>query len=251
MRVAFFGLGAMGAPMAARLAAAGFAVVPFDPDEQARARWMRKHPAAHFELAEAAVVVTCVTNERALEALAVGTLLPALPAGALCIDHTTTSATLARRLASLFEERGAAFADAPVSGGPEGAAQGALVAMVGGREASVAKARRYLSTYASRIVHLGGPGSGQTAKMANQIAIAGTVRGLAEAIALARGGGLDVAALLDALAAGTAASVQLARTRAAWTDGTVEFADAFEWLGKDLALAAEDAASRGVTLPLV
>jgi 3-hydroxyisobutyrate dehydrogenase len=235
--VAFVGLGAMGAPMAARLAGAGIGVAGFDRDAAAQARWRAAHAAEAFALDECECVITCVTDEAALTALAPG-LLEALPAGALWIDHTTTCAATAERLARDCAAADAHFVDAPVSGGPDGAAAGGLVVMAGGVDVDVARARPLLAAYAARVVHLGPPGSGQLAKLANQVAIAGTVRGLAEAVTLARAGGLDVAALLDALSGGTAASRQLERTRGAWLAGAA-FDEACAWLAKDLALALD------------
>ncbi len=238
----------MGAPMAARLAGTGAAVAPFERDPAALARWRESHAGGGFGVPEADVVVTCVTDEAAFAALA-PQVLGELSRGALWIDHTTASPATARELAERCADAGAGFVDAPVSGGPEGAASGALVVMAGGDAVDVARARPVLDAYAARIVHLGPPGSGQLAKLANQVAIAGTVRGLAEAVALARAGGVGVAALLDALGGGTAASRQLQRTRERWIAGDA-FEDAFSWLAKDLALALDAAERLGAPLPV-
>jgi 3-hydroxyisobutyrate dehydrogenase-like beta-hydroxyacid dehydrogenase len=247
MRIAFFGLGAMGTPMARRLADTGHAVAPFDVNAGALARWRAAGAGPSFSVADAAVVVTCVTDEGALTSLAPD-LLRSLPREALWIDHTTASAVTAERLARACARIGAGFVDAPVSGGPEGAAEGRLVAMAGGTPADVERARPLLAAYAAHVVHLGPAGSGQLAKAANQLAIAGTVRGLAEAVALARSGGLDVNALLEALAGGTAASRQLERTRAQWL-ADEPFEHAFAWLAKDLALALHEAERLRTELP--
>lgn len=249
MRAAFFGLGAMGAPMAARLVATGMDVAPADADANALERWRSAHGGHAFGVAEASLVISCVTDEAALRGLAAG-VIDRLQPGALWIDHTTTAPRTARSLAEACARVGAAFVDAPVSGGPDGAAAGRLVAMAGGTHPDIARAKPPLAAYTARVVHLGPPGSGQLAKLANQVAIAGTVRGLAEAVALARAGGIDVAALLDALAGGTAASRQLERTREDWVAGR-SFEEAFAWLAKDLALALAEAEHPHVGLPMV
>lgn len=251
--VGFFGLGAMGYPMAGRLARAGYAVAVADLDPGRVARWRAAFPAAAHDPAQAAIVVTCVTDAAALRELALGrgALLDSVRPGTLLIDHTTIAPALARELAGEAAKRGAAFVDAPASGGADGAAAGALAVMAGGAPADLERARPVLQCYAARIVHIGPAGSGALAKLANQIAIAGTVRALAEAVALARAAGVEPAAVLEALAGGTAASAQLARTRHTLAQPEFAFADAFGWLAKDLALALEAGARAGVDLPLV
>lgn len=249
-RVVFVGLGAMGAPMAERLAQSGYAVCGIDAQAAREAAWRARVGGAEHDVAEADAVLTCVTDETAAARVAAETILPRIARGALWVDHTTTSPAFARELAAAAAARGAGFVDAPVSGGAEGAASGTLVAMAGGEPADTARARPLLAAYAARVVHLGAAGSGQFAKLANQVAIAGTVRGLAEAVALARAGGIDAERLLEALAGGTAGSVQLARTAATLADPAFDFATAFAWLGKDLDLASAEAARRGVAVPL-
>jgi 3-hydroxyisobutyrate dehydrogenase len=251
--VGFFGLGAMGYPMAGRLARAGFEVAVADPDVARVERWCAEFVEAAHHPAEAAVVVTCVTDATALCDLMVGDggLLRAAGRGALLVDHTTATPTLAREFAAAAARRGAAFVDAPMSGGVEGAADGSLAIMVGGEAAALERARPVLEGYAARIVHVGPAGSGQLAKLANQVAIAGTVRALAEAVALARAGGGDAERVLEALAGGTASSAQLARTRAALAAPGFDFAATFGWLAKDLRLAVEEGERTGAGVPLV
>lgn len=251
--VGFFGLGAMGYPMAGRLARAGYAVAVADVDPERVARWRAAFPAAAHDPAQAAIVVTCVTDAVAMRALALGrgALLDSVRPGTLLVDHTTIAPALARELAGEAAKRGAAFVDAPTSGGTDGAVAGTLAVMAGGAPADLERARPVLQCYAARIVHIGPVGSGALAKLANQIAIAGTVRALAEAVALARAAGVEPAAVLEALAGGTAASVQLARTRDMLAQPEFAFAQAFSWLAKDLALALEAGARSGLDLPLV
>lgn len=249
MRAYFIGLGAMGHPMAARLAQSGVAVAGIDADPGRTASWRRAAGGAAHALEEADIVLVCVTDATASER-AIAESVSRMRRGALCIDHTTTDAALARTLADACRNVGVRFVDAPVSGGVEGARAGTLVAMAGGDAADVAAARRAMCAYASRIVHLGPAGSGQLAKLANQLAIAGTVRGLAEAVALARAAGLPVPALLEALGHGTARSAQLDRLQGTLAEDTFDFRAAFEWLVKDLELAAQDARGLGVDLPM-
>jgi 3-hydroxyisobutyrate dehydrogenase len=192
-------------------------------------------------------VLSCVTNEAAQERLAFDEVLPKLRRDALFMDHTTTSATLARRIAAACAERGAGFVDAPLSGGVEGARAGTLVAMAGGSAADYERAQPLLACYTARRVHIGAAGAGQLAKMANQIAIAGTLQALAEGVMLARANGISPAAVLEALAGGAANSAQLARERGKLESPEFHFAEAFGWLAKDLDLALKDA---GLKLPL-
>jgi 3-hydroxyisobutyrate dehydrogenase-like beta-hydroxyacid dehydrogenase len=251
--VGFFGLGAMGYPIAGRLARAGYAVAVADLDPERVARWRVEFTAAAHDPAQAAIVVTCVTDAAAMRELALGrgALLDTVRPGTLLVDHTTIGPALAWELAGEAAKRGAAFVDAPTSGGADGAAAGTLAVMAGGAPADLERARPLLQCYAAQIVHIGPVGSGALAKLANQIAIAGTVRALAEAVALARAGGVEPAAVLEALAGGTAASAQLARSRLAFARPEFAFTDTFGWLEKDLALALEAGTQAGLDLPLV
>jgi 3-hydroxyisobutyrate dehydrogenase-like beta-hydroxyacid dehydrogenase len=251
--IGFVGLGAMGYPMAGRLARAGYAVAVSDLDPARVARWRAEFAGAAHDLAQAAIVVTCVTNDSALHELMLGpeSFLDSVRPGTLLVDHTTIPPVLARELASAAAARGVGFVDAPTSGGVDGAAAGALAIMAGGEAADLERARPVLACYAAQIVHIGPVGSGALAKLANQIAIAGTVRALAEAVALARAGGVDPAAVLAALSGGTAASAQLARTREALARADFDFARTFAWLRKDLRLAADEGRRSGAPLPLV
>ena len=249
MRACFIGLGDMGHALAARLARSGVAVAGIDADPARVVAWRRTVDSASHGIEDADVVLVCVTDAAA-STQAIADALPRMRRGALCIDHTTTSPNLAAEQAAACRAAGVRFVDAPLSGGVEGARAGTLVAMVGGEAADVSAARVALSVYASRIVHLGAAGSGQLAKLANQVAIAGTVRGLAEAVALARAGGAAVPALLEALAHGTANSAQLARTHTTLAADEFDFRAAFAWLAKDLDLAARAAEQRALDLPL-
>jgi 3-hydroxyisobutyrate dehydrogenase-like beta-hydroxyacid dehydrogenase len=250
--VGFFGLGAMGYALAGRLARAGFPVAVADPDSERVDAWTRQFGEVAIHPVEAEFVVTCVTDEATVRSLALGAtaLVAHMRRGALLIDHTTTSPAFAAELAAAAAAHEVGFVDAPTSGGTEGAAAGTLSVMLGGEDDDVARARTVVNTYASRVVHFGRAGAGQLAKMANQVAIAGVVRGLAEAALLARAGRLDLAQLFDALAAGTANSVQLARTRAELAAQDFDFARTYGWLAKDLDLALAEAGRLGVPLDM-
>jgi len=250
--ISFFGLGAMGSEMAGRLARAGHAVAVHDPAAARSADWTRRFAAADHAPAEAAFVITCVTDDAALRRLLLGPtgLIAQLPAGGCLIDHTTAAPATARALAQAASARGALALDAPISGGAASAASGTLSVMVGGTAEAVAFARPILAAYAGSIEHLGAAGAGHLAKLANQVAIAGIMRGIAEALALARAGGLGEAALLRALASGSARSTQLDRLIASGNADGWHFERQVAWLAKDLHLALETAGPLGAALPL-
>jgi 3-hydroxyisobutyrate dehydrogenase len=259
-RISFFGLGAMGGEIAGRLAAAGHPVAVHDPAAERRAAWARRFPAADHAPADAAFIITCVTDDAALRALLWGEpgLIARLGAGGCLIDHTTSAPATARELQRAASARGALALDAPLSGGPEAASSGNLSVMIGGSAEAVARARPILSLYAGSLIHLGAAGAGHVAKLANQVAIAGIVRGLAEAVTLTRAAGLDPGAVLRALLHGSARSIQLERLVEAKSDAEVDggigegggFAQRFAWLSKDLRLALEAAAPLGAALPM-
>jgi 3-hydroxyisobutyrate dehydrogenase-like beta-hydroxyacid dehydrogenase len=250
--ISFFGLGAMGSEMAGRLVRAGHAVAVHDPAAARRTDWTRRFAAADHAPAEAAFVITCVTDDTALRGLLLGPtgLIAQLPAGGCLIDHTTAAPATARALAQAASVRGALALDAPITGGVAAAEAGNLSVMIGGNPEAAARARPILAAYAGSIEHLGAAGAGQLAKLANQVAIAGIMRGLAEALALTRAGGLDGAAVLRALASGSARSTQLDRLIAsADTDGW-RFEREVAWLAKDLRLALEAAGPLDAALPM-
>lgn len=251
LRIAFFGLGEMGFPMAGRLVAAGYVVAAHDVAAVREAAWRSRFGGADIPLADAQIVVTCVTDEPSLMKLLLGADgLVARAPGTLFIDHTTISVATARAVADAAVLSGALAVDAPASGGREGAETGRLSIMLGGSDAAVAAARPVLACYAAQITHLGPPGAGQMAKLANQVAIAGIVRGLAEAVMLARADGLAVSSVLAALAGGSAGSVQLDRLAAALAEPGWTFDRLFAWLAKDLHLATAEGKRVGAALPM-
>lgn len=238
------GLGAMGWPMAVRLAAAGHAVRGVDRDPDLQVRWERRFSCPQ---GAAEVVLCCVTDEAASRAV-FEAILPTAPPGTLLIDHSTTSDRWAREADGLARARGLHWCDAPLSGGMEAARSGTLVAMAGAHASDLPRIREFLAATTRELVHLGPPGSGQLGKMANQLAIAGVAAGLAQVQAFGRAAGLDLAEVFRALRLGSANSVQLDRRHEVLAGPDSSAADTFAWLDKDLALC--DAASP-IDLPLV
>ena len=249
MKVGFVGLGVMGGPMAAHLAAAGHDMAVYNRTPAKTAQWTAANGGrAATTVAEAAagrdLLVLCVGNDDDVRAV-VGEALVALPAGAVVVDHTTTSARVAREMAASAANGGRAFVDAPVSGGEAGAKAGKLSIMIGGEEAAVAQATTVIGAYAKAIKHMGGPGTGQLTKMVNQICIAGVVQGLAEAVAFTAKAGLDPALVYEAISQGAAQSWQMDNRWATMARGEFEFGFAVDWMRKDLGLVLDEARANG------
>ena len=254
MRVAFVGLGVMGFPMAGHLAKAGHDVAVFNRSPEKARRWAEVHGGrAADTVAQAAqgadLVALCVGNDddvRGVTPLA----LEAMALGGVIVDHTTTSAKVAREMAALAAGQGRCFVDAPVSGGQAGAENGQLTIMCGGEEAAFAKAEPVIAAYAKAIRRMGGPGAGQLAKMVNQICIAGVVQGLAEGLHFAKRAGLDPADVYAAISKGAAQSWQMDNRWATMSEGKFDFGFAVDWMRKDLGLVLEEAAANGARLEL-
>jgi len=256
-KVSFIGLGVMGAPMAGHLAAAGHEVTVYNRSAEKADAWSRKYggrtaatPAAAAEGADA--VFSCVGADRDLEEVTLGEhgAFAAMRAGALFVDHTTVSAQIARRLAKEGEARGLLVVDGPVSGGQAGAENGTLSVMCGASAEAFAAADPLMRAYAARIVHVGAPGAGQTAKMCNQIAIAGVIQGVAESLRFAQAAGLDTDKVFEAISAGAAGSWQMQNRWTTMAQDKFDFGFAVDWMRKDLGLALDEARSNGATLPL-
>lgn len=256
-RVAFIGLGVMGFPMAGHLAKAGHDVTVYNRSAAKADAWVRQHggraaatPAAAAEGAEA--VFACVGADADLRAVTLGPdgAFAAMAPGALFADHTTVSAEIARELAAEGASRGLLVLDAPVSGGQAGAENGQLTIMVGGSEAAFAAGEPIMQAYARRVGHLGPAGSGQLAKMVNQICIAGVVQGLAEALHFAMAAGLDAKAVVDVIGKGAAQSWQMDNRAPTMIDGKFDFGFAVDWMRKDLGLVLDEARRAGASLPL-
>jgi 3-hydroxyisobutyrate dehydrogenase len=256
-RVAFIGLGVMGGPMAGHLAAAGHEVVVFNRTATRVDAWLSAHrgraaPTPADAARHADVVMACVGNDADVRAVTLGSdgVFAGMSSGALFVDHTTTSAELARELNAEAGARSLGFLDAPVSGGQAGAEQGRLSVMVGGDEAAFAKAEPILRAYAATLVHVGPAGSGQLTKMVNQICIAGLVQALAEGLHFALRAGLDVDKVLAVVSKGAAQSWQMENRAKTMVDGRFDFGFAVEWMRKDLGFCLAEARRNGSRLPV-
>ena len=257
MKIAWIGTGVMGAPMAGHLAAAGHEVAVYNRSPAKAAAWSAAHggrvadtPAAAAGGAQA--VFTCVGDDDDLASVTLGEsgAFAAMDAGALFVDHTTVSAAIARRLAEEGGKRGLLVLDAPVSGGQAGAESGKLSVMCGGSAAAFAAAEPILQAYAARIVHVGAAGAGQQAKMVNQIAIAGVLGGLSEALRFAQASGLDLEKVFEAVSGGAAQSWQMVNRWGSMAEDRFDFGFAIDWMRKDLGLAIDEARANGAALPV-
>ena len=254
MKIAFAGLGVMGAPMARHLVQAGHDVIGFNRTTAKAESWAAANGGrAAATVAEAAqgveLFILCVGNDDDVRAV-VTEALPHLAAGAVVVDHTTTSARLAREMAELATGQGRHFIDAPVSGGQAGAENGQLSVMAGGDVEALARAKPALNAYSKAIQHMGPAGSGQLTKMVNQIAIAGVVQGLAEAVHFAQVAGLDTDAVYEAVSKGAAQSWQMDNRWKTAAKGEFDFGFAVDWMRKDLGLVLDEARSNGAKLAL-
>jgi 3-hydroxyisobutyrate dehydrogenase len=256
-RILYLGLGVMGAPMARHLAAAGHELIVYNRTSAKAEAWVaansgRAARSPAEAAGEAEAVIACVGRDEDVEEVTLGSdgAFGAMRPGALFIDHTTASAKLARRLAAEATGLGLLSLDAPVSGGQAGAENGTLAIMCGGSEPAFAAARPLLEAYAARIVHVGGDGAGQLAKMVNQIAIAGVLQGLAEALHFARRAGLDTDKVLEAVSGGAAQSWQMVNRWQTMAEGSFDFGFAVDWMRKDLGLALAEAEENGAELRL-
>jgi 3-hydroxyisobutyrate dehydrogenase len=256
-RIAFIGLGVMGAPIARHLAAAGHVVTVHNRTMDKARAWVDANGGSHAATPAAAAgnadaVISCVGTDSDLEEICLGPngAFRNMRAGALFIDHTTVSARIARHLAEAGASQGLMCVDAPVSGGQAGAENGKLSIMCGGSEDAFAAARPLMEHYAARIVHIGAPGTGQLTKMVNQIAIAGLLQGLSEAVAFTKAAGLDSEKVFEAVSGGAAQSWQMVNRWKTMTDDEFDFGFAVDWMRKDLGLAIEEGRANGSALPV-
>ncbi len=257
MKVAFVGLGVMGYPMAGHLQSAGHDVCVYNRSPAKVERWLADYagrsaatPAQAASGAE--IVFACVGNDDDVRAVVLGEegMAKGLTAGALLVDHTTTSAALARELSAALSEQGIQFLDAPVSGGQAGAENGTLTIMAGGEIDAFQRALPVMDCYARCARRLGDAGSGQLAKMVNQICIAGVVQGLAEGLAFAERAGLDGAAVIEVISQGAAQSWQMENRYETMLAGNYEHGFAVDWMRKDLAIVLEEASRLNLALPV-
>lgn len=255
--IAFLGLGTMGYPMAGWLSEAGHRVAVWNRTAEKAERWGAQYggrvagtPAEAVEGAE--FVMTCVGDVPDVREVVLGPagVLAAMDKGAVLVDHTTSSADLAREIAEAGAAQGVVCFDAPVSGGQAGAEQGTLTVMVGGDAGQFPRVEPVLRAYAKQVRLIGSAGTGQLAKMVNQIAIAGLVQSLAEALNFAKRAGLDVDTVVDVISKGAAQSWQMENRWRTMTDGEFEFGFAVEWMRKDLRLCLDEARRNGAELPV-
>ena len=254
---AFIGLGTMGYPMAGHLLRAGHTVTVFNRSAEKAARWQQEHGGAVAATpaqaaSKADFIFICVGNDDDLRAVVKGEggIFDAARPGAILVDHTTTSATVARELAAEALTRGLHFLDAPVSGGQAGAQSGKLTVMVGGDPTAFARAEPVIQSFAASCKLLGPSGYGQLCKMVNQICIAGLVQALSEGIHFARHAGLDVALVMEVISKGAAASWQMQNRWQTMLNNQFDFGFAVDWMRKDLGIALAEAARNGSALPV-
>jgi len=256
-KVAFLGLGVMGYPMAGHLKVkGGHEVTVYNRTAAKAEKWVAQfgggRAATPQEAAEGQdFVMTCVGNDNDVREVTLGEegAFKGVKAGAVFVDHTTASAEIARELHAAAHARGFDFIDAPVSGGQAGAENGVLSVMCGGDEEPFGRAAKIIAAYARACNLIGAPGSGQLAKMCNQICIAGTVQGLAEALHFATRAGLDVEKLIATIAKGAAQSWQMENRYKTMVAGKFDFGFAVDWMRKDLGICFAEARRNGAHLP--
>ena len=255
-KLSFIGLGVMGAPMAGHLATAGHSVTVYNRSAAKAAAWVAEYggssaPTPAAAAAGADAVFACVGADADLRAVTLGPdgAFAAMHCGALFVDHTTVSAEIARELALAGDAKGLLVLDAPVSGGQAGAVNGQLTIMCGGSPQAFAAAEPLMAAYAKRSGHMGPAGSGQLTKMVNQVAIAGALEGLAEAVHFALAAGLDAGAVIDVISKGAAQSWQMDNRAGTMAAGQFDFGFAVDWMRKDLGLVLGEAKRLGISLP--
>jgi 3-hydroxyisobutyrate dehydrogenase-like beta-hydroxyacid dehydrogenase len=256
-RVAFLGLGVMGFPMAGHLARAGHHVAVYNRTTKKAERWADEHggriAATPREAAEGAqLVFACVGNDDDLRSVALGDegAFAGMAGDAIFFDNTTASAEAARELHAAARSRGLHFIDAPVSGGQAGAVNGQLTVMCGGDAEPFARARPVAMAFARAVTLIGPSGSGQLAKMVNQITIVGLLQGLSEGISFGQAAGLDMKLVIEVLGKGAAQSWQLEHRGPTMIDDKFDFGFAVDWMRKDLGLCLDEARRNGTTLPV-
>jgi 2-hydroxy-3-oxopropionate reductase len=256
-KVGFIGLGVMGFPMAGYLAANGHQVSVYNRTESRSKDWTTKHEGTICATPKSAamgsdVVFCCVGNDDDLRSVTLGDtgVFAGMKPASVFVDHTTTSARVARELSQVAASQNIEYVDAPVSGGQAGAENGQLTVMIGGSETVVARVAPLIDCYARMQARLGDVGSGQLTKMVNQICLAGTLQGLAEALHFADRAGLDAGKVIDVISKGAAQSWQMDNRAETMIDGQFDYGFAVDWMRKDLAYVLEEARSNHSHLPV-
>lgn len=257
-KVAFIGLGVMGYPMAGHLKnKGGHEVTVYNRTSAKAEKWASEHGGSTAPTPQAAAqgcdfVFCCVGNDDDLRHVTTGQdgAFHGMKPGAIFIDNTTASAIIARELYATSKEAGFSFLDAPVSGGQAGAENGALTVMVGGDGDVYARAEPVIEAFAKMVGHMGEAGAGQLTKMVNQIAIAGLVQGLSEAIHFGKQSGLDIAKVIDVISKGAAQSWQMENRWETMNAGKFDFGFAVDWMRKDLSICLQEARQNNAHLPV-
>jgi len=257
MKVAFIGLGTMGYSMAGHLQKSGLSVTVFNRTEAKALAWEKDFKGSialtpKQVVKDAELVMCCVGNDNDLRDVCYGIngILAGLKSGAILIDHTTTSAEVAKEISQACLKQHNTFFDAPVSGGEIGAQNGMLTIMVGGDEHKFKGIENTLNIYAKQVTRLGEVGAGQTCKMVNQLCIAGILQGLSEGLTLAKKSGLDLVTVRDVLKHGAAQSWQLEQRTHTMAEDQFDFGFAIDWMRKDLNICLEQAEQLGINLPV-
>ena len=257
IRTSYLGLGVMGYPMAGHLARNGYEVCVYNRSSEKAAAWSEEHsgttaPTSAAAAKNADVVFACVGNDFDIEQVCCGEngAFSTMKPGSVFVDHTTASASIARKLSEAASESGIHFIDAPVSGGQAGAENGVLTIMAGGEKEVFDRVAPVMSSYGRAVTLMGPVGSGQLTKMVNQISVAGVVQGLSEALNFATKVGLDEKLVLDVISKGAAQSWQMENRGTTMVDDEFEFGFAVEWMRKDLGICLSEANSVGARLPV-
>ena len=255
--VTFIGLGVMGYPMAGYISKAGHNVTVFNRTKSKAEKWVKEYKGKMAETPaeaskDAEYIFTCVGNDNDLREVTFGDkgAFKTIQKGAIYIDNTTASATIAREIYDYAKKNGFGSLDAPVSGGQAGAENGALTVMIGGDQADFDKAKDKIDCYSKKMKLLGSAGSGQLAKMVNQICIAGLVQGLSEGINFGMKAGLNMEDVIEVISKGAAQSWQMENRYKTMIDDKFDFGFAVDWMRKDLKIAMEEAKNNGSSLPV-
>jgi len=255
--VAFIGLGVMGYPMAGYISKAGHNVTVYNRTSSKADKWIKEYKGSKADTPARAAegadyIFTCVGNDNDLREVTFGDngIFKTIKKGAVYIDNTTASATIAREINDHAKKNGFGSLDAPVSGGQAGAENGALTVMIGGDQADFDKAKDKIDCYSKKMKLLGGPGNGQLAKMVNQICIAGLVQGLSEAINFGMKAGLNMEDVIEVISKGAAQSWQMENRYKTMIDDKFDFGFAVDWMRKDLKIAMDEAKNNGSLLPV-
>ena len=256
-KVSFIGLGVMGYPMAGHISKAGHNVTVYNRTKTKAEKWIKEYKGKIAETPEEAAkdsdfVFTCVGNDNDLKEVAVGKkgIFNTIKKGSIYIDNTTASAKVARELYNNAKKNGFGFLDAPVSGGQAGAEKGALTVIVGGDKKDFAKAENVINCYSKKVQLLGSSGSGQLAKMVNQICIAGLVQGLSEGINFGLNAGLKMEDVIEVISKGAAQSWQMDNRYKTMIDDKYDFGFAVDWMRKDLKIALDESKKNNSLLPV-